>query len=78
MAHGYLLLSFAAGLFVDPPEGSLLANDGLEGLRFVMVKPGDAIRSALSVKPKTQRLPDHGDVRWAIALTNQDDELVAT
>ncbi|HYJ84164.1 MAG TPA: phenylacetic acid degradation bifunctional protein PaaZ, partial [Allosphingosinicella sp.] len=34
VAHGYLILSFAAGLFVDPDPGPVLANYGLEGLRF--------------------------------------------
>lgn len=79
VAHGYLLLSFAAGLFVSPEEGPVLANYGLEGLRFVKpVKPGEAIRVALTVKSKTQRSPDMGEVRWAVAITNQDEDLVAT
>ena len=79
VAHGYLILSFAAGLFVDPGEGPVLANYGLEGLRFVKpVKPGDAIKVALTVKAKTQRSPEQGEVRWAVSVTNQDDELVAT
>ena len=30
VAHGYLLLSFAAGLFVDPAPGPVLANYGLD------------------------------------------------
>jgi oxepin-CoA hydrolase / 3-oxo-5,6-dehydrosuberyl-CoA semialdehyde dehydrogenase len=79
VAHGYLVLSFAAGLFVDPAEGPVLANYGLEGLRFTKpVKPGDAISVALTVKSKQQRTPEQGEVRWAVAVTNQDDELVAT
>lgn len=79
VAHGYLILSFAAGLFVDPAEGPVLANYGLEGLRFVKpVKPGESIKVALTVKSKTQRSPEQGEVRWAVAVTNQDDELVAT
>ena len=53
VAHGYLILSFAAGLFVDPDPGPVLANYGLDTLRFVKpVKPGDAIQVALTVKDK--------------------------
>lgn len=79
VAHGYLLLSFAAGLFVAPEEGPVLANYGLEGLRFVKpVRPGEAIKVALTVKTKTRRSPDMGEVRWGVAITNQDDDLVAT
>ena len=79
VAHGYLLLAFAAGLFVDPDEGPVLANYGLEGLRFVKpVKPGESIRAALTVKSKVQKTDEMGEARWAVAVTNQDDELVAT
>jgi oxepin-CoA hydrolase/3-oxo-5,6-dehydrosuberyl-CoA semialdehyde dehydrogenase len=79
VAHGYLILAFAAGLFVEPAEGPVLANYGLEGLRFVKpVKPGEAIKVALTVKSKTRRTPEMGEVRWAVAVANQDDELVAT
>ncbi|MBS0530882.1 MAG: phenylacetic acid degradation bifunctional protein PaaZ, partial [Proteobacteria bacterium] len=35
VAHGYLILAFAAGLFVDPAPGPLLANYGLDNLRFL-------------------------------------------
>ena len=79
VAHGYLLLSFAAGLFVDPAPGPVLANVGLEGLSFQKpVSPGDAIRVALTVKRKTKRTDTYGEVRWHVVLTNQDDETVAT
>ena len=45
VAHGYLLVSWAAGLFVDPAPGPVLANYGLENLRFLTpVSPGDEIR----------------------------------
>ena len=78
VAHGYLLLSFAAGLFVEPNEGPVLANTGLDGLRFLKpVEPGDAIKVALTVKHKTPRNDDYGEVRWHVALTNQNDEAVA-
>ena len=78
VAHGYLLLSFAAGLFVEPNEGPVLANTGLDGLRFMKpVSAGDAIKVRLTVKKKTRRNEEYGEVRWHATLTNQDDELVA-
>ena len=78
VAHGYLLLSFAAGLFVEPNEGPVLANTGLDGLRFMKpVVAGDSIKVRLTVKQKTGRTDDYGEVRWHVTLTNQDDENVA-
>ncbi|MCP4820381.1 MAG: phenylacetic acid degradation bifunctional protein PaaZ, partial [Shimia sp.] len=78
VAHGYLLLSFAAGLFVEPNEGPVLANTGLDGLRFMKpVSAGDAIKVRLTVKKKTKRNEEYGEVRWHVTLTNQDDEQVA-
>jgi len=79
VAHGYLLLSFAAGLFVDPAPGPVLANYGLENLRFLKpVSPGDAIKVRLTAKAKNQRNPDYGEVTWDALVTNQDGETVAT
>ena len=78
VAHGYLLLSFAAGLFVDPDEGPVLANTGLDALRFQKpVVPGDRVRVRLTVKAKTRRTEEYGEVRWHVTLTNQDAEPVA-
>ena len=78
VAHGYLILSFAAGLFVDPDPGPVLANYGLDTLRFVKpVKPGDSIQVALTVKDKTLRKPDQGEVRWDVVVTNRAGEVVA-
>lgn len=78
VAHGYLLLSFAAGLFVEPNEGPVLANTGLDNLRFMKpVSAGDSIKVRLSVKKKTPRNEEYGEVRWHVTLTNQDDEKVA-
>ncbi|RMD46435.1 MAG: phenylacetic acid degradation bifunctional protein PaaZ, partial [Alphaproteobacteria bacterium] len=78
VAHGYLLLSFAAGLFVEPSEGPVLANTGLDGLSFQKpVSPGDSIRVRLTVKRKTRRTEDYGEVRWNVTMFNQDDEQVA-
>ncbi len=79
VAHGYLILSFAAGLFVDPAPGPLLANYGLERLRFLKpVSPGDSIRVRLTVKTKrSARMPDYGEVRWDAEVFNQNNETVA-
>jgi len=78
VAHGYLLLSFAAGLFVEPEEGPVLANTGLDNLRFMKpVEAGDRIKVRLTVKHKTPRTDEYGEVRWHVTITNQDDDLVA-
>ena len=84
VAHGYFLVSVAAGLFVDPAPGPVLANYGLENLRFIEpVGIGDTVRAKLIVKQKTrkERRPDEqratGVVRWAVELANQDDAIVA-
>ncbi len=78
VAHGYLLLSFAAGMFVEPSEGPVLANTGLDNLRFMKpVEAGDSIKVRLTVKHKTPRNEEYGEVRWHVTLTNQEGELVA-
>jgi oxepin-CoA hydrolase/3-oxo-5,6-dehydrosuberyl-CoA semialdehyde dehydrogenase len=79
VAHGYLILSFAAGLFVDPDPGPVLANTGLENLRFLTpLYPGDSMRVELTVRSKSLKSEDTGVVRWAVEIFNQKDELVAT
>jgi len=79
VAHGYLILSFAAGLFVDPDPGPVLANTGLENLRFqTPLYPGDSMRVELTVKSKSVRDEEKGEVRWAVYVYNQKDEVVAT
>jgi oxepin-CoA hydrolase/3-oxo-5,6-dehydrosuberyl-CoA semialdehyde dehydrogenase len=80
VAHGYLLVSWAAGLFVDAAPGPVLANSGLENLRFVTpVSAGDSIRVELTAKQITPReTDDYGEVRWDAVLRNQKDELVAS
>ena len=56
VAHGYLILSFAAGLFVDPDPGPVLANTGLENLRFLTpLYPGDSMRVELTVARNRSR-----------------------
>ena len=78
VAHGYLLLSFAAGLFVQPDEGPVLANTGLDNLRFMKpVEPGTNIKVRLTVKHKTPRNEEYGEVRWQVSLSDDDDALVA-
>ncbi len=79
VAHGYFLVSAAAGLFVDPPYGPVLANFGLDGLRFTKpVKPGDRIKVRLTCKEKSLRAgAGYGEVRWDTAITNQSGEAVA-
>jgi oxepin-CoA hydrolase / 3-oxo-5,6-dehydrosuberyl-CoA semialdehyde dehydrogenase len=79
VAHGYLILSFAAGLFVDPDPGPVLANYGLENLRFLTpLYPGDSMRVELTVKSKSVRNEEMGEVRWAVFVFNQKDETVAS
>ena len=79
VAHGYFLVSAAAGLFVDPAYGPVLANYGIDNLRFVKpVKPGDRIRVRLTCKEKSLRAgAGYGEVRWDTAITNQNGEAVA-
>ncbi len=84
VAHGYFLISAAAGLFVDPAPGPVLANYGLENLRFVEpVGIGDTIRARLTVKrkvPRDQRPDDPyatGVVVWQVEIHNQDEKSVA-
>ncbi|MCG8507369.1 MAG: phenylacetic acid degradation bifunctional protein PaaZ, partial [Sphingomonadales bacterium] len=79
VAHGYLILSFAAGLFVDPAPGPVLANYGLDDLRFLTpVSPGDAITVRLTAKSKKKRNDEYGEVRWDVFVTNQNGDTVAT
>jgi oxepin-CoA hydrolase/3-oxo-5,6-dehydrosuberyl-CoA semialdehyde dehydrogenase len=84
VAHGYFVLSAAAGLFVDPAPGPVLANYGLENLRFTKpVHAGDTIQAKLTCKSKTAKEtpPDgipQGVVAWNVDVTNQENELVAT
>ena len=85
IAHGYFVLSAAAGLFVSPAPGPVLANYGLDTLRFVKpVGIGDTIRARLTCKRKTDRNKKdangqgQGVVAWDVEVTNQADELVAS
>lgn len=79
VAHGYLIVSFAAGLFVDPAPGPVLANYGIDNLRFLKpVNPGDALQVQLTCKEiNPWAKAEHGEVRWDCQVTNQDGETVA-
>ena len=85
IAHGYFVLSAAAGLFVSPAPGPVLANYGLDTLRFVKpVGIGDTIQARLTCKRKIdKRKADakgagQGVVAWDVEVRNQKDELVAS
>jgi oxepin-CoA hydrolase/3-oxo-5,6-dehydrosuberyl-CoA semialdehyde dehydrogenase len=84
IAHGYFVLSAAAGLFVWPSPGPVLANYGLDTLRFVKpVGIGDTIQARLTCKRKAERPskgdgPGQGVVAWDVQVTNQDGQLVAS
>lgn len=79
VAHGYFLISAAAGLFVDPPYGPVLANYGIDRLRFLKpVKPGDRIKVRFTCKSKSLRVgKGYGEVAWDTEITNQNGEVVA-
>ncbi len=84
IAHGYFVLSAAAGLFVSPAPGPVLANYGLDTLRFINpVAIGDTIQARLTCKRKTDRgnrpdQPPQGVVAWDVQVLNQRAELVAS
>lgn len=83
VAHGYFIVSAAAGLFVDPGLGPVLANYGLENLRFTKpVYPGDRIQVRLTVKRKTAKMVPEGTrpqgvVEWDVEVINQHHDPVA-
>lgn len=79
VAHGYLVVSLAAGLFVDPDPGPVLANFGVDGLRFLTpVRFDDELTVTLTCKQITPReSAGYGEVRWDADVTRQDGESVA-
>ena len=79
VAHGYLIVSLAAGLFVDPDPGPVLANFGVDNLRFLTpVKFDDELTVTLTCKQITPReSAGYGEVRWDADVTRQDGECVA-
>jgi len=78
------VLSAAAGLFVWPNVGPVLANYGLDTLRFVKpVAIGDTIQARLTCKRKIDKparpdQPAQGVVAWDVQVSNQHGELVAS
>lgn len=79
VAHGYLIVSFAAGLFVQPDPGPVLANYGVDNLRFLTpVYAGDTLGVVLTCKEINPREgAGHAEVRWDCVVTNQKAEVVA-
>jgi oxepin-CoA hydrolase / 3-oxo-5,6-dehydrosuberyl-CoA semialdehyde dehydrogenase len=82
-AHGYFILSAAAGLFVYPNKGPVAANYGLEECRFIRpIYHNDTIYVRLTCKQKIERdsvgkeIPC-GIVKWFVEVFDQNDELVA-
>lgn len=84
VAHGYWILSKAAGMFVEPRKGPVLLNYGLEECRFTKpVYPGMTIGVKLTVKEKiAQEQRDENDVpkgivKWLVEVFDQTNETVA-
>jgi len=84
VAHGYFILSKAAGLFVDAKKGPVLLNYGIDEARFTKpVYPGMTIGVKLTVKEKTaqeKRTPDDiakGIVKWLVEVYDETNETVA-
>ena len=82
-AHGYFILSAAAGLFVYPGKGPVAANYGIEECRFIRpIYNNDTIYVRLTCKQKIERdsvgkeIPC-GIVKWFVEVFDQNDELVA-
>lgn len=84
IAHGYFVVSAAAGLFVDAGVGPVIANYGMENLRFIEpVKIGDTIQVRLTCKKKIKKPQKsaknkpNGVVEWDVQVFNQEGIAVA-
>lgn len=84
VAHGYFILSRAAGLFVDPPKGPVLLNYGLDECRFIKpVYPGATIGVRFTCKEKVdqeKRSPEDiakGIVKWLVDVYDETGDSVA-
>lgn len=83
VAHGYFIMSAAAGLFVDPGKGPVLANYGLEELRFIKpVYVGATIQVQLTAKEKVDQEVKGDDrprgvVKWQVEVFDEEQETVA-
>lgn len=82
-AHGYFIISAAAGLFVYPNKGPVSANYGLEECRFLRpLYHNDTVYVRLTCKQKVDRdvaSAEHpsGIVKWFVEVFDAEDELVA-
>ena len=82
-AHGYFIISAAAGLFVYPNKGPVAANYGLEEIRFLRpLYHNDTIYVRLTCKQKVdrdQKGKEHpsGIVKWYVEVFDTEDEMVA-
>ena len=74
MAHGYYVLSKAAGMFVDPRKGPVLLNYGIDECRFTKpVYPGMTIGVKFTVKEKIdQEKKSEDDIAKGIVKFNVD------
>ncbi len=84
VAHGYWVLSKAAGMFVEPHKGPVLLNYGLESCRFTKpVYPGMTIGVQLTVEEKIQQEKrgdddvEKGIVKFKVDVTDETGETVA-
>jgi oxepin-CoA hydrolase/3-oxo-5,6-dehydrosuberyl-CoA semialdehyde dehydrogenase len=84
VAHGYFILSKAAGLFVDAKKGPVLLNYGIDEARFTKpVYPGMTIGVRLTVKEKTEQEKKteediaKGIVKWLVDVYDETGETVA-
>ncbi|HYC29505.1 MAG TPA: aldehyde dehydrogenase family protein, partial [Chitinophagaceae bacterium] len=84
VAHGYFILSAAAGLFVDAKKGPVLLNYGLEECRFLKpVYAGSTIGVRLTCKEKIeQETKDENDIpkgiaKWLVEVSDETNEQVA-
>ena len=85
VAHGYYILSRAAGLFVEPKKGPVLLNYGLDDCRFTKpVYPNSTIgvrftcKEKLAVEQKeNDTLPPRGIVKWLVDVYDETGETVA-
>jgi oxepin-CoA hydrolase / 3-oxo-5,6-dehydrosuberyl-CoA semialdehyde dehydrogenase len=83
VAHGYFIISAAAGLFVEPKKGPVLANYGLDELRFIKpVYVGATIFVKLTCKEKIDQEDrededPRGVVKWNVDVIDEEGETVA-
>ena len=84
VAHGYFILSKAAGLFVEPKKGPVLLNYGLEECRFTKpVYPGMTIgvrftcKEKVNMEQKDETDVPKGIVKWLVDVYDETGETVA-